>query len=219
MKIKSINKLKHPEFTVDIEVQHTHSYQLDNGWVSHNTVSQLVNSASGIHPRFSRYYIRRIRQDKKDPLTQFLIDSGVPYEQDTYNQSNFIFSFPMASPDTSLTVNEVDAIEQLRLWESYAKSWCEHKPSMTVYYNDDNFFDVGSWVWNHFDEVSGISFLPYVDHNYPQAPYESIDKDTYDRLVQELPEFLDWSKLCDYEKEDHTTSSQELACKGGVCEL
>jgi len=183
------------------------------------TVSQLVDSASGIHPRFAKHYIRRIRQDKKDPLTQFLIDNGVPYEQDASNPTNFIFAFPIKSPDTSLTVNDVDAIEQLKLWEAYAKHWCEHKPSMTTYYNDDNFLDVGSWVWNNFDEVSGISFMPYVDHNYPQAPYEAIDAKTYEMLVSKMPNEINWEQLRDYETNDHTTSSQEFACQGGACEL
>lgn len=183
------------------------------------TVSQLVNSASGIHPRFSKHYIRRIRQNREDPLCDLLIDEGVPYEVDRMDKSSYVFSFPIKSPEDSLTNSDVGAMRQLRLWQIYAKHWCEHKPSMTCYYQDNEFMEIGNWIWNNFDEVSGISFLPLDDHIYPQAPYEPIDEETYNELMKTTIDEIDWTKMANYEKEDNTTSSQELACSAGGCEL
>lgn len=183
------------------------------------TVSQLVDSASGIHPRYSRYYIRRVRNDKKDPLSQFLIDSGVPYEDDVTNNQTYVFSFPMKAPDEAIVAGEMTAEDQLKLWQVYADHWCEHKPSMTAYYTDDNFLSVGDWVWNNFDAISGISFLPHADHVYQQAPYETINEEAYNKLVAEMPDSIDWDKLAAYESTDNTVGSQELACAGGVCEV
>jgi len=183
------------------------------------TVSQLVDSASGIHPRFAPYYIRRVRNDKKDPLSDFLIDQGVPYEQDVINKHTWVFAFPMESPDTAVTAGEMDAMSQLELWKTYARDWCEHKPSMTAYYRDDDFLRIGDWLWNNFDEVSGVSFLPYSDHTYAQAPYEEISQEKYYRLVSKMPTDIDWTKLGEYEQGDNTTSSQEMACTGGACEI
>ena len=184
------------------------------------TVSQLVDSASGIHPRFSRYYIRRVRNDRKDPLSQFLIDAGVPYEQDKMNRETYVFSFPMAAPQCALIAGEMTAIEQLDLWQEYADYWCEHKPSMTAYYKDDEFLEVGGWLWNNFDRVSGVSFLPYTDHVYPQAPYESITEQKYKELLAAMPVSIEWDKLASYESDDFTTGSQELACSAsGGCEI
>lgn len=184
------------------------------------TVSQLVNSASGIHPRYSRYYIRRVRNDKKDPLSQFLIDSGVPYEEDKMNPQAYVFAFPIKSPDSAVVAGEMTAMEQLNLWKVYAKHWCEHKPSMTCYYKNDEFLEVGQWVWDHFKDISGISFLPHTDHVYQQAPYEPIDGDKFEQLITEIPEELDWTLLESYESDDNTTGSQELSCSAsGGCEI
>jgi len=181
------------------------------------TVSQLVDSASGIHPRYSEYYIRRVRGDIKDPLTQFLMDSGIPHEPDVMNPDNMmVFSFPQKSPTkpTSLT-----ALEHLDLWLAYQENWCEHKPSITVSVAEDEWMQVGSWVFDHFDEVSGISFLPKSDHTYRQAPYEAITKDEYDALVKESPKSISWERLAEYELEDNTESSQTFACTSDACEV
>jgi ribonucleoside-diphosphate reductase alpha chain len=183
------------------------------------TVSQLVDSASGIHPRFSKHYIRRVRSDKKDPLAVFMEQSGFPVEQDVMSPSSAVFSFPVKAPDTSVTVKQVGAMQQLELWKAYQNHWCEHKPSITVYYTDDEFLEVAQWIWNNFDLCSGISLLPYSDHVYQQAPYEDIDADKYDELVAAMPEGVDWEDLGKYEQEDNTTGSQELACVGGACEI
>ena len=183
------------------------------------TVSQLVDSASGIHPRFSKHYIRRVRSDKKDPLAVFMEQSGFPVEQDVMSPSSAVFSFPIKAPDTSVTVKQVGAMQQLELWKAYQNHWCEHKPSITVYYTDDEFLEVAQWIWNNFDLCSGISLLPYSDHVYQQAPYEDIDADKYDELVAAMPEGVDWEDLGKYEQEDNTTGSQELACVGGACEI
>jgi len=183
------------------------------------TVSQLVDSASGIHPRFSEHYIRRVRSDKKDPLAVFMEQSGFPVEQDVMSPSSAVFSFPVKAPDTSVTVKQVGAMQQLELWKAYQNHWCEHKPSITVYYTDDEFLEVAQWIWNNFDLCSGISLLPYSDHVYQQAPYEDIDADKYDELVAAMPEGVDWEDLGKYEQEDNTTGSQELACVGGACEI
>ena len=182
------------------------------------TVSQLVDSASGIHPRFSKHYIRRVRSDKKDPLAIFMESQGFPVEQDLMSQASAVFSFPVKAPETSVTVKQVGAMEQLQLWKTYQNHWCEHKPSITVYYTDDEFLQVAQWIWENFDLCSGISLLPYSDHVYQQAPYEDIDADKYDELVAAMPEGVDWEDLGKYEQEDNTTGSQELACTAGVCE-
>jgi len=183
------------------------------------TVSQLVDSASGIHPRFSKHYIRRVRSDKKDPLAVFMEQNGFPVEQDVMSPSSAVFSFPVKAPDTSVTVKQVGAMQQLELWKAYQNHWCEHKPSITVYYTDDEFLEVAQWIWENFDLCSGISLLPYSDHVYQQAPYEDIDADKYDELVAAMPEGVDWEDLGKYEQEDNTTGSQELACVGGACEI
>lgn len=181
------------------------------------TVSQLVDSASGIHPRYAEYYIRRVRGDIKDPLTRFLMDSNVPHEPDVMNPDNMmVFSFPQKAP---AKVIKLDAIEHLELWLAYQENWCEHKPSITVSVAEDEWMRVGSWVWDHFDEVSGISFLPKSDHTYRQAPYEAITKDEYDALVKESPKKINWEKLSEYELEDNTESSQTFACTSDACEV
>tara|TARA_Y100000310_G_scaffold341234_1_gene439738 strand:- start:2438 stop:4375 length:1938 start_codon:yes stop_codon:yes gene_type:complete len=182
------------------------------------TVSQLVNSSSGIHARFSSHYIRRVRIDKKDPIGTFLQDVGVPCEEDGFNDSALVFSFPIKSPKSSKVVKGVSALDQLNLWLIYQNHWCEHKPSCTVYYKDDDFMEVGQWLWDNFDTVSGISFLPQSDHVYEQAPYEEVDVETYNSLVESMPD-IDWSQLSSYEETDNTVGSHTLACSGGVCEV
>lgn len=183
------------------------------------TVSQLTNTSSGIHPRYSKFYIRRVRADKKDPLAQMMRDAGFPCEGDVMNPSAYVFSFPVNSPESCMTAKEVGAIEQLKLWKIYQDNWCEHKPSITVYYRDHEFLEVGSWVWKNFDEVSGISFLPHSDHTYRQAPYEEINEEKYKELFELMPKDIEWEKLKEYEKEDNTKSSQTLACTGNHCEI
>lgn len=184
------------------------------------TVSQLVDSASGIHPRHSDYYIRTVRGDNKDPLTQFMIDSGIPYEADVMKpDATTVFSFPQKAPEGATTREHLTAIDQLELWLAYQRHWCEHKPSITVNVRDKEWIEVGAWVYEHFDELSGISFLPFSDHTYAQAPYQDCDKEVYDRFKSLMPEKIDWTKLSNYEKEDTTKSSQTFACTGEVCEI
>ena len=183
------------------------------------TVSQLVDSASGIHPRFSKHYIRRVRSDKKDPLAQYMTAAGFPVEDDVMSKSSLVFSFPIKSPQGSTTVKQVGAMEQLKLWKKYQDYWCEHKPSITVYYTDDEFLQVSQWIWENFDTVSGISLLPVSDHVYQQAPYEDITAEKYEELLAAMPVDVNWDDLEHFEKEDTTTGSQELACTGGACEI
>jgi ribonucleoside-diphosphate reductase alpha chain len=183
------------------------------------TVSQLVDSASGIHPRFSKHYIRRVRSDKKDPLAIYMEQAGFPVEQDVMSPSSVVFSFPVKSPETSTVVKEVGAMHQLRLWKTYQNHWCEHKPSVTVYYTDSEYLQVAQWIWDNFDLCSGISLLPTSDHTYQQAPYEDIDEEEYTKLLGSMPQNINWEELSQFEKEDNTTGSQELACVGGACEI
>jgi ribonucleoside-triphosphate reductase len=180
------------------------------------TVSQLTDSASGIHPRFSEYYIRTVRADKKDPLATAMIEAGFFHEEDVMNSSNWVFSFPQKAPAKAVTVEDMGAMEQLKLWKIYQDHWCEHKPSMTCYYNDDNFFSVCQWIWENFDSVSGISFLPEAEHVYKQAPYQKIDKDTYNNLIKDVPKNFAWDLR---EEDDNTEAMQTLACVSGVCEI
>ena len=182
------------------------------------TVSQLVDSASGIHPRFSDHYIRRVRADAKDPLAHFLREQGVPCEVDVMKDTNLVFSFPIKAPEGSVCVDDVTAMDQLELWMVYQEHWCEHKPSITVYYTDDQFLEVGNFVYKHFDKISGISFLPQMEHTYRQAPYEAISADEYEAMVESMPD-VDWSLLKDYEKEDTTVGSKTYACSAGSCEV
>jgi ribonucleoside-triphosphate reductase len=180
------------------------------------TVSQLVDSASGIHPRYSEQYIRRVRADSRDPLCGVLEAAGVPVEDDVMSPTTKVFSFPVKSPKNAIVATDMGAMEQLRLWETYQDYWCEHKPSMTCYYRDDEFLEVGQWLYNNFDKVSGISFLPYAEHSYQQAPYEPVDKETYDSLVASFPKSIDWNVS---EASDMTEGSQQLACTGNSCEI
>lgn len=180
------------------------------------TVSQLVDAASGLHPRYARHYIRRVRNDIKDPLTDFLIAQGVPNEPDAMNPSTVVFSFPQQAPDTAVLRNDRSAIEQMEFWKMLQDEWCEHKPSATVYYKDCEFLALGQWVWDNFNAISGVAFLPHSDHNYDQAPYEEITEEEYRALVARMPS-VDWSAFT--ETEDNTVGTQTLACHGGSCEL
>ena len=184
------------------------------------TVSQLVDSSSGIHARHNPYYIRTVRGDNKDPLTEFMKESGIPSEPDYMKpEHTTVFSFPMKAPTGSVCRNDMSAIEQLELWKLYAKHWCEHKPSVTISVKESEWVPVGAWCWENFEYLSGVSFLPFSDHTYQQAPYQDIDEKEYKKLVKKMPATLDWHKLQDFEKEDNTKGSQELACTAGVCEL
>ena len=184
------------------------------------TVSQLVDSASGIHARHNDYYIRTVRGDNKDPLTQFLISEGVPAEPDVMKpDSTTVFSFPMKSPKGAVTRTDMSAIEQLELWLTYQRHWCEHKPSVTISVKEDEWMEVGSWVYEHFDEVSGISFLPFSEHTYKQAPYQDCTEEEYNEMLAIMPDAIDWNKLQEFEKEDTTSGGRELACTAGVCEV
>lgn len=184
------------------------------------TVSQLVDSASGIHPRYSPYYIRTVRADKKDPLAKFMKDRGFPVEDDVMKpDSTYVFSFPMKAPEDAVFRDDRNAIEQLEHWLTYQRHWCEHKPSVTIYVKDNEWMDVGAWVYRHFDEMSGVSFLPHSDHTYRQAPYQEITEAEYYDWVKRMPVDINWKDLGLYEFEDRTTSSQTMACSGGLCEV
>ena len=202
------------------------------------TVSQLVDSASGIHARHSPYYIRTVRGDNKDPLTNFLKDQGVPSEPCAMKpDTTTVFSFPVQSPSGSITRNDMTAIEQLEMWLMYQRHWCEHKPSVTISVRDEEWMEVGAFVYKYFDEMSGVSFLPHSDHTYQQAPYQETFKDkpvvgyryedgeeyvvtpSYEDLLAQMPTDIDWTKLSDYEKEDNTSGMQTMACTGDVCEM
>ena len=184
------------------------------------TVSQLCDSASGIHARHSRYYIRTVRGDNKDPLTKFMIDQGVPSEPCVMKpDTTTVFSFPMMSPSGSRLRNDLSAIEQLEIWLIYQEHWCEHKPSVTVTVKEEEWLDVGAFVFKHFDKMSGVSFLPHSDHVYQQAPYQECTEDEYDAMLLKMKTRIDWSKLRDYESVDTTAGSQTMACSGDSCEI
>ena len=184
------------------------------------TVSQLVDSASGIHARHNPYYIRTVRGDNKDPITKFMKDQGFPCEPDvTKPNHTTVFSFPMKSPDGAVCRQDMTALEQLELWKTYQEHWCEHKPSVTISVKEDEWVDTASWVYNNFDDISGISFLPFSDHTYKQAPYQDCSEEEYQELYSKMPKNVDWTGLSDYEQQDYTAGSQELACSAGVCEV
>ena len=184
------------------------------------TVSQLTGVSSGMHPWHSEYYIRTVRGDKKDPLSQFLTESGVPAEDDVMKpKDTTVFSFPIKAPKNAVMRDDLTAVEHLDIWLTYQRDWCEHKPSITVSVKEHEWMEVGSWVWKYFDEVSGISFLPHSEHSYRQAPYQEITEKQYLDAVQAFPDNITWEMLSLYETEDGTTGTQELACSAGVCEI
>ena len=184
------------------------------------TVSQLVDAASGIHARHSPYYIRTVRADIKDPLCKFMIDKGFPAEPCVMKPDHtMVFSFPIKSPENATCRSDMTALEQLEMWRTYQNYWCEHKPSVTITVKEDEWMEVGSWVWKYFDQVSGISFLPHSDHSYRQAPYQDCDEETYINLLSEMPVGVDWSELASYEESDNTSGTQTFACSGDSCEV
>jgi len=184
------------------------------------TVSQLVDSASGIHARHSPYYIRTVRGDNKDPLTKFMMDQGIPSEPCVMKgDTTTVFSFPIKSPPKSVTRNDMTAIEQLEMWLKYQRHFCEHKPSVTISVREEEWMEVGAFVYKYFDEMSGVSFLPHSEHTYQQAPYQEIDKDAYNVLLKSMPKRIDWAGLSEYEKDDNTVAMQTMACSGDVCEI
>tara|TARA_R110000751_G_scaffold132524_2_gene235049 strand:- start:120 stop:1805 length:1686 start_codon:yes stop_codon:yes gene_type:complete len=184
------------------------------------TVSQLVDSASGIHARHSPYYIRTVRGDNKDPLTQFMKDQGIPNEPDVFKpDQTTVFSFPQKAPQGAVCTADMTAIEQLEMWLMYQRNWCEHKPSVTINVKSEEWLEVGAFVYKHFDEMSGVSFLPFNEHTYQQAPYQDCNEVTYQEMLGKMPTRIDWSKLSEYESEDNTSGSQTLACSGDSCEI
>jgi ribonucleoside-triphosphate reductase len=184
------------------------------------TVSQLVDSASGIHARHNPYYIRTVRADKKDPLAKMMFDAGFPVEDDvTKPEHTYVFSFPVKGPKNGVYRRDMNAIEQLELWKIYQDHWCEHKPSVTVSVKEEEWMSVGAWVYDNFDMMSGVSFLPMSDHTYRQAPYQDCTKEQHDELLSKMPNEIDWMKLAEYEISDMTTGSQELSCVAGECEI
>ena len=184
------------------------------------TVSQLVDAASGIHTRHSPFYIRTVRGDKKDPLCKFLVEKGVPHESDvTKPEHTWVFSFPIRTAENAICRKDKSAIEQLEFWKLYQEHWCEHKPSVTITVKDSEWIEVGAWVFKNFDMISGISFLPYSDHSYKQAPYQECNEEEYNAMVAKMPTDIDWNELSKYEVEDNTRGSQEYACTGDKCEV
>lgn len=184
------------------------------------TVSQLVDASSGIHPRHAKYYIRRVRCDRKDPIYLFLKEQGVPVEQDVYKEEQVVFSFFIKAPEETITRNELNAIDHLELWKLYAKYYCEHKPSITVSVKEEEWLKVGSWVFDNFNIISGISFLPYTDTSYKQMPYEEIDEKTYYELKKKYENVnIDWNRLGEFEHDDRTKHSQTFSCTGDKCEI
>jgi ribonucleoside-diphosphate reductase alpha chain len=184
------------------------------------TVSQLVDSSSGIHARHSPYYIRTVRGDNKDPLTQFMKDQGIPNEPEAFKpDQTTVFSFPVKAPEGSVVTSDMSAIDQLKMWLTYQRSWAEHKPSVTINVTPTEWMAVGAFVYEHFDEMSGVSFLPFAEHTYQQAPYQDVGKSDYEAMLSIMPESIDWTKLAAYEAEDNTSGSQTMACSGDSCEI
>ena len=184
------------------------------------TVSQLVDAASGIHARHAPFYIRTVRGDKKDPLCQFMVEKGIPHESDvTKPEHTWVFSFPIKTSRTAICRHDNTAIEQLEFWKLYQLHWCEHKPSVTITVKEEEWIEVGAWVYKNFDMISGISFLPHTDHSYQQAPYQDCTEVEYKEMLKNMPNGIDWNEMSKYEQEDHTRGSQEYACTGDKCEI
>ena len=184
------------------------------------TVSQLVDSASGIHARHSEYYIRTVRGDNKDPLTSFMMNQGIPSEPCVMKpDTTTVFSFPVQAPQDCVTRNDMTAVEQLETWLAYQRHWCEHKPSVTITVRDEEWLEVGAFVYKHFDEMSGVSFLPHSDHTYQQAPYQECSQEEYEELAEKMPKSIDWANLALYEAEDNTSGMQTMACSADSCEI
>ena len=180
------------------------------------TVSILTGTSSGIHPRYGKYYIRRVRNDKKDPLSLLMIEQGIPYVDEG---DKYIFEFYVQSPDHSISQNEIGAMNQLDLWKIYKENWCDGNPSQTIYYTDDDYFSIADWIWKNWDVIGGLSFFPYSNEVYDNAPLEEITEEEYNEKVKSFPENIEWDRLVEFEMEDKTESAQTLACSGGNCEL
>jgi ribonucleoside-triphosphate reductase len=184
------------------------------------TVSQLTGVSSGIHPWYSEYYVRSVRADNKDPLTQFLKDSGIPFEPDVMKpEVTTVFYFPIKAPKNAVLTKDLTAIDHLEMWKTYRTHWTEHNPSVTINVEEDEWMRVGAWVFDNFDSIGGVSFLPSVEHSYKQAPYQEISKEEYESWVSKMPESIRWDMLSLYETTDGTTGSQELSCVAGACEI
>jgi len=184
------------------------------------TVSQLTDAASGIHARHNPYYVRTVRGDKKDPLTRMMVDQGFPVEDDVMNPSHTsVFSFPHKVDNGAVFRTDISAIKQLELWKIYQDNWCEHKPSVTISVRENEWLEVGAWVYKNFNYMSGVSFLPFSEHTYKQAPYQDCTKQEYEILLERMPKIVEWDKLAKYEQTDMTIGSQELACAAGFCEV
>jgi len=184
------------------------------------TVSQLAGVSSGIHPWYSEYYIRTVRADNKDPITTFLKDFNVPHEPDVMkSDTTTVFSFPIKAPKNAVVTKDLSAIEHLEVWKVYRTHWTEHNPSVTINVREDEWLDVGAWVFKNFDSIGGVSFLPASEHSYKQAPYQEISEQQYKELVSKMPKRIPWESLSLYELEDGTSGSQELACSSGACEI
>lgn len=183
------------------------------------TASQLTLTSSGLHGWHNPHYVRTVRCDKKDPLAQFMMDAGYPWEEDVMNSASVVFSFPIKAPEGAITRNDITAIDHLELWMSYQRNWCEHKPSVTIYVKPEEWGKVGNWVYENFDEVSGVSFLPHSEHTYQQAPYQDLTAEQYVEWTDRMPTNVPWHLLEVYELEDSTTSAQDLACVAGACDV
>ena len=181
----------------------------------------MVDSASGIHARHNPYYIRTVRADKKDPLAQAMVEAGFPVEDDVMQpEHNYVFSFPMKADPESVFRMDMSAIEQLELWLKYQKHWCEHKPSVTISVKEHEWLEVGAWCYKHWEWMSGVSFLPFSDHTYRQAPYQDCTKEEYEKAKKDMPSDVNWMELlAKYESTDMTEGAQELACVAGICEI
>lgn len=184
------------------------------------TVSQLTGVSSGIHPWYSEYYLRSVRADNKDPMTQFLKDSGIPFEADVMKpDATTVFYFPIKAPKNAILTKDLTAIDHLEMWKTYRTHWTEHNPSVTINVQEDEWMSVGAWVFDNFDSIGGISFLPATEHSYKQAPYQEVSKEEYENWLEKVPSTIRWDMLSLYETTDGTTGSQELSCVAGACEI
>ena len=213
------------DYSVEVNIEYAEKLGINPAMATtcikpEGTSSQLTDTASGIHTRHSDYYIRTVRADNKDPLALFMADKGFPYEVDVMKPDDgFVFAFPIKSPDGCVTRDDRNALEQLELWKLYQLHWCEHKPSVTITVREEEWLQVGSWCYDNFDILSGVSFLPHSDHSYQQAPYQEISKEEYEVALAAMPVGINWEELDDYESQDNTVGSQTLSCTAGACEV
>lgn len=210
--LKAISKKTNEEFAEKLNINKSKQITLVK---PEGTVSLLCSTSSGIHPRFSEYYYRRVTQDNKDPLTQLMIDEGIPYNKT--NSDKTVFSFVVKSPENSRV--EITTIEQLDIWKIYRDYWCDGNPSQSIYYNDDTFLELQAWIWGNWDSIGGLSFFPKDDNIYENNPFESISKEEYEEFLSNYPENVNWNKISEYEKEDNSVLEVAAGCSGGKCEL